>query len=78
MVTIEPKEERVRRAYLAFANRNWAIVSSLMADDVVWHEEGKDDLPTDHPRAPGDASPVPATVDGRAGAGGPRTETLRW
>jgi hypothetical protein len=41
MVTIEPKEERVRRAYLAFANRNWAIVSSLLADDVVWHEKGR-------------------------------------
>lgn len=27
------REERVRRAYLAFANRNWAIVSSRMADD---------------------------------------------
>lgn len=44
MITTEPKEERVRRAYLAFANSNWAIVDSLLADDIVWHEQGRTDV----------------------------------
>jgi ketosteroid isomerase-like protein len=44
MITTEPKEERVRRAYLAFANGNWAIVDSLLADDIVWHEQGRTDV----------------------------------
>jgi hypothetical protein len=44
MITTEPKEERVRRAYLAFVNCNWAIVDSLLADEIVWHEQGRTDV----------------------------------
>lgn len=40
----EPRGERVRRFYLAFANNNWAIVDSLLADEIVWHEPGHSDL----------------------------------
>lgn len=44
MIPTESKEDRVRRAYLAFANGNWAIVDSLLADDIVWHEQGGTDV----------------------------------
>lgn len=44
MIGTEPKEERIRRVYLAFANGNWAVVDSLLADDIVWHEQGRTDV----------------------------------
>ena len=40
-----PNEDLIRKGYQAFAAQDMATLNELFADDVVWHAQGRNQLP---------------------------------
>jgi len=45
---MDERERLIRDFYAARARRDWAAAHGLLADDVVWHESGREDYSGDH------------------------------
>lgn len=43
-----PNVDRIRRGYAAFGNADMATLGELLASDVVWHNEGNNQLSGDY------------------------------